>query len=105
MSGALLLRFEIMDGGVSVKWRPFVSAEHGALCRQAGLDPVRHWFDVSESFKRIGAGSATFNGRSVGGYIMRAGEERPVGKVTIAFESERFRDDDPRSRDDFERLG
>lgn len=103
MSSALLLRFDFLDG--QTKWRPFVSAEHSALCRQAGLDPVRHWFDVPESFKRIGAGSASFNGREIGGFIMRAGEPRPVGKVTIAREGERFRDVDPRDRDAFERLG
>ncbi len=101
----LLVRFELFGGGLNIKWRPFVSAEHGALCAAAGLDPVRHHFDVSESFRRVGAGSARIHGRSIGGYIMRAGVDRPVGKVTLAYESERFRDDDPTNREDFERLG
>lgn len=105
MSGRLLLRIDLLDGGATTKWRPFLSAEHGALCRAAGLDPVRHYFDVPDSFKRIGAGSALINGRKIDGFIRRIGVDRPVGKVTIAHESEHFRDDDPRDRGDFERLG
>lgn len=103
-AGGLMLRFEMYFPN-ETKWRPFLSAEHGALCRQAGLDPVRHYFDVPESFKRIGAGSATYLGREVSGYIMRAGEDRPVGKVSIAREGERFREHDPRDRSEFEGLG
>jgi hypothetical protein len=104
MTGALLLRFEMFGAGVSIKWRPFVSSEHGDLCRAAGLDPVSHYFDVPESFHRVGNGTARMNGRSIGGFVMRAGITHPVGKVSIAYESERFRDDDPTNRHDFERL-
>ena len=103
---SLLLRIELFTEGscVNVRWRPFLSAEHGVLCRAAGLDPVRHYFEVPESFKRVGANIASFNGRSIDGFIFRTGVDRPVGKVSIAREGERFRDDDPRSRADFERL-
>lgn len=104
MTGALLLRFEMFGGGVQVKWRPLVSTEHGALCRSAGLDPVSHYYDVPASFHRVGNGSARIAGRSIGGFIMRVGVASPVGKVSIAYESERFRDDDPRDRSDFERM-
>jgi hypothetical protein len=104
MSGHLLLRIDLFGAGATTRWRPFLSAEHAALCRAAGLDQATHYFDVPESFKRIGAGSARYNGRDVSGYIMRAGVDRPVGKVSIAYEGERFRDVDPRSREDFERL-
>lgn len=102
----LLLRFELFDGGVSAKWRPLVSLDHSVLCAQAGLDPVRHWFELPESARgAVGRGTPLVNGRKVDGFIFRAGADRPVGKVTIAHEGERFRDDDPRSREDFERLG
>lgn len=100
----LVIRYELFGGGVTVKWRPFISTRHATLCAQAGLDPVRHWFSVPESFHRVGNGTVKFNGRTVGGFIMRSGVDRPVGKVSLAYEGERFRDDDPRSREDFERL-
>lgn len=106
MSGRLLLRFEMFGGGVSMKWRPLVNLEHSTLCAQASLDPVTHWFELPESARyAVGRGTALVNGRKVDGFIFRAGADRPVGKITIAHESERFRDDDPRSREDFERLG
>jgi hypothetical protein len=101
----LLLRITLHTAsGETVKWRPLLSTEHGALCRQAGLDPVRHYFDVPESFHRVGAGSPLMNGRRIGGFIMRAGVDRPVGKIEIAHESERFRDVDPRDQAEFEVL-
>jgi len=107
MSGALCIRFELFGQGshVMAKWRPLLSTEHGVLCAQANLDPVRFYFDVPESFHRVGHGTARIDGRKIDGYIMQRGQERPAGKVTLAYESERFRDDDPRSRQDFERLG
>lgn len=104
MSGGLLLRYELFGGGVQVKWRPLVSTRHSDLCAGASLDPVRHYFDVPESFHRVGNGTARIEGRAIGGFIMRAGETSPVGKVSIAYEGERFRDDDPSNRRDFERM-
>ena len=103
---SLLLRFEMFGSGSSMRWRPLVNLDHTTLCAQAGLDPVRHYFELPESARyAVGRGVPLVNGRKIDGFIFRAGESRPVGKVTIAHETERFRDDDPLSREDFERLG
>lgn len=108
MSGQVPLRYEILLPGASlaVKMRPLIDLSHATLCAQAGLDPVRFYFDLPESAREaVGRGVALVNGRKIDGYIMMVGQDRPVGKLTLAYEAERFRDDDPRSRDDFERLG
>lgn len=102
----LLLRYEMFGASGSMRWRPLIDLEHGTLCAQAGLDPVRHYFELPESARyAVGRGTPLIDGRKIDGFIFRAGVDRPVGKVTIAHDSERFRDDDPRSREDFERLG
>jgi hypothetical protein len=98
-------------GGIDVKWRAVPNVEHGTLCRAFGLDPVTHWFDVSESFRaigsqRVGAGRTPSGRREISGFVMRGPRGgNPVAKIWVVTEGQRFRDRDPTSRADFERLG
>lgn len=107
-SGQVPLRFEIMLPGASlaVKMRPLIDLHHATLCAQAGVDPVRFRFEFPESARMaVGRGTALVSGRKIEGLGFMAGHDRPCIKITLAHDTERFRDDDPRSRDDFERLG
>lgn len=108
MSGQAPLRYEILLPGASlaVKMRPLVDLSHATLCAQAGVDPVRFHFEFPESARAaVGRGVATISGRKIEGFGFMVGNDRPCIKITLAHEAERFRDDDPRSREDFERLG
>lgn len=94
-----------------ILWRAVPNVEHGTLCAAFGLDPASYWFDVPESFRaegrqRVGAGGNNAQRREISGFVFRGSKGRdPVAKITFVREGDKFRDRDPRSRGDFERLG
>jgi len=81
------------------------------------LDPHRFVFDLPSSMlgtgsTMSGAGGSVRGNRTQEGFIHLRGSDgkpahgtRPVGRVIFATQGERFRDDDPESRTDFERFG
>lgn len=103
------LRMEFFSP-LEVKFRAVPNIEHGTLCRAFGLDPVTCWFDVPESFRaqgaqRVGAGRHDTR-REISGFVFRGPKgSDPIAKIAIAREGDKFRDRDPLSRADFERLG
>jgi hypothetical protein len=108
-SGHTPVRFEGAPGGPfegDGKWRGCRDFEHSTLCRVFGLDPVRFYFDLPSTVRGIGpnnAGGARVPGgrRQIGGFVMMAGRDEPVAKITICFDGERFADRDPLSQRDF----
>ena len=130
LSGYQLVRFELADGGrinvddeeaarrighQETKFRALPGNVTGdrllaLLYRVSGLDPHRFVFDLPSS--ALGTGSTRSGTRGaldVSGFIFARGENgratgNPVGKVIFARPSEKLRDDDPESRQDFERL-
>lgn len=85
-------------------WRFVKDFEHATLCRAFGLDQASFYFDLPSSCRGVGSNSTGNRGRRrIDGFVMRHGE--PVGKLQVAFEGERFRDDDPTNKSDFYRLG
>lgn len=91
-----------------VKWRAVPNVEHSTLCAAFGLDPASFWFDMPESFRREGSQRAGLSRtrREISGFVFRGPRGTdPVAKLFLARESDRFRDRDPLSRSDFERLG
>lgn len=88
------------------KWRRVPDAEHSTLCRAFGLDQARFFFDLPSSIRGVGSLSTGNRGRrTINGYVMCGGMDRPWGKLTVCWETEKFRDIDPTDRNDFERLG
>lgn len=92
------------------QWRGVRDFEHSTLCRAFQLDPNRFYFDLPSTVRGVGRNSTGYGGngnrnRLVNGYVMLHGRDEPVGKLTICFESERFRDDDPSDMRDFLDLG
>lgn len=95
-------------GGMGM-WRGCKDFEHATLCRVFGLDPVRFYFDLPSSVRGVGSSSSGYGGAQRSGrrlqnglVLMSApGGPIPVGKLTICFESERFRDVDPTDARDF----
>lgn len=88
-AGGILVRFETADG--LVKWRNVPDLEHRTLCSAGGLDPTITWYDVPRSF----AGGPSSG--KIEGMIHQGGRDAPpVGRITIAQESERFADEDYR---------
>lgn len=108
-SGQIPVRFEGAPGGPlegDGKWRGVKDFDHGTLCRVFGLDPIRFYFDLPSTVRGIGPnmvgrGSMPSGRRRINGFVMMAGRDEPVGKLSICFETERFRDDDPTNRRDF----
>jgi|SRR5215469_5463780 len=87
-------------------WRGVRNFEHATLCRALGLDPCRFYFDLPSSARGIGSNSSGDRGnRVINGYIMMAGVDSPVGKLTICWEGEKFADRDPGDYRDFLDLG
>lgn len=87
-------------------WRGVKDFEHGPLCRVFNLDPCRFYFDLPSTVRGIGPnmvgrGSIASGRRRINGYVMQAGKTEPVGKVSVCFDAERFRDDDPTNQRDF----
>jgi hypothetical protein len=89
------------------QWRGVSDFDHGHLCRVFGLDPVRFYFDLPSSIRGVGSLSSGYGGgqragrRRINGYVMMAGRDEPVGKLSVVFDAERFRDDDPTNTRDF----
>jgi len=107
-NGTIPVRFEGAPGGPLAgegKWRGVKDFEHGTLCRALGLDPIRFYFDLPSSCRGIGSATHGAGGqrgnRVINGYVMMAGIDKPVGKLTVCWESERFRDVDPTNERDF----
>lgn len=100
------LRLEIYahrDAPTEVKFRAVANVRHATLCAAFGLDQASFWFDMPATFID---GVRSHTGKVVDGYVMRGprGTE-PVGKLTVAWETERFRDRDVDDRRDFLQLG
>jgi hypothetical protein len=100
------VRFESLEG--EAKWRGVLNFEHATLCRAFGLDPATFYFDLPSSCRGIGSSMSGFGGnrgrRIINGYVMRAGQTEPFGKLTVCFESEKFRDVDPTDKREFYKL-
>lgn len=103
------IRLEIFP--TETKWRAVPNFEHATLCAAFGLDQATFWFELPRSAlgmgtNRVGAGGSDGRRRTVDGFVFRGPKGTdPVGKLTVCFGSEKFRDRDPLSRADFERLG
>lgn len=109
-AGAIPVRFEGAPGGPlegDGQWRGVRDFEHATLCRAFGLDQARFWFDLPSSVRGVGsnmsgaAGAQRHGRRRINGFVMMAGIDEPVGKLTICFEAERFADRDPLDYRDF----
>jgi len=90
-----------------VLFRAVPNMEHATLCRAFGLDAMCR-FDVPESFRREGSQRAGLSAtrREISGFVFRGRDgSDPIAKIAIAREGDKFRDRDPESRADFERLG
>jgi hypothetical protein len=74
--------------------------DHGTLCRAFSLDPVRTRFDLPTTWRNGGSGSGACSG-----IVYFAGEDKPIGKITIMRDRERVRDVDPLNARDFYNLG
>ncbi len=108
-SGQIPVRFEGAPGSPlegKGLWRGVRDFEHGTLCRTFGLDPHRFFFDLPSTVRgigpnQVGRGRIPTGRRRINGYVMMTGRNEPVGKLSICFDAERFRDDDPGDRRDF----
>jgi hypothetical protein len=73
------------------------------------LDPHRFVFDLPSSMRgvggsRVGAGGS--GGGTKEGFVFERGKpDHPVGKVIFLTTDRKFREADPESRADFERMG
>jgi len=97
------VRFESLQG--EAKWRSVPNFEHATLCRAFGLDQASFYFDLPSSVRGTGSNSTGNRGsRVINGYVMRAGQVEPFGKLTIIRDSEKFRDYDPVDKREFFKL-
>lgn len=97
------VRFETVHG--EGKWRGVLNFEHGTLCRAFGLDPVRFYFDLPSSARGVGSlSSGNRRNLTINGYVMMHGMTEPYGKLTVCWESERFKDVDPEDKREFYKL-
>lgn len=93
--------------GAEGKWRGVRDFEHATLCRAFGLDQATYYFDLPSSVRGVGSMSSGYGGgqragrRLINGYVMQAGYDEPVAKLTICWETERFHDVDPTNARDF----
>lgn len=101
------VRYESIDG--TAMWRGVKDFEHATLCRAFNLDQATFYFDLPSSVRGVGSSMSGFGGnrrnRIINGYVMRAGRDEPWGKLTVCFESEKFKDVDPSDKRDFYKLG
>lgn len=109
-SGQIPVRFDGAPNGPlegDTKWRGVRDFEHGTLCRVFGLDPCRFYFDLPSSVRGVGANMSGIAGahgsgrRRINGFVFMSGRAEPVAKLTVCFESERFRDVDPTDEREF----
>lgn len=94
------VRFESLTGGEG-KWRSVPNFEHSTLCMAFNLDPCRFYFDLPRS---VMGDPRSWAGKVISGFVMHAGQDTPWGKLTICYQSEKFRDTDPMNPQDFFRL-
>ena len=102
------VRYEALaEGHLKTDWAWFPSVDqaldHGTACKAFKLDPVRARFEWPRTAR--GAATQAHNGSEVSGFVFFAGVDSPIAKVTFARPNDKFRDVDPMSRADFERLG
>lgn len=101
------VRLELIDG--TAKWRGVRDFDHATLCRAFGLDQASFYFDLPSSVRGTGSNISGSGGnrhnRVINGYVMRAGLDKPWGKLTICWETEKFRDVDPSDMSEFYKLG
>lgn len=107
-SGQIPVRFDGAPGGPFAgygMWRGVTNFEHSTLCRTFALDPCRFYFDMPSSVRGVGSMQSGFGGnrgnRLINGYVMMSGRSEPVGKLTIVTDSDKFKDVDPNSSQDF----
>jgi hypothetical protein len=89
--------------GAIASWRGVHDFEHSTLCRVFGLDPIRFWFDLPSTVRGVGSmsGAHADARRIINGYVMMAGLDEPVGKLTIVRDGDKFKDVDPRDKREF----
>ena len=75
------------------KHRMVPNLAHGTLCRAFGLDPIRHRWDLPSTMKDASHKPESHTGKIAEGFLVREGDA--VGKLTVCWESEKFRDWDP----------
>lgn len=107
-TGQVPLRFEGAPGTPfegDGRWRSTPDFEHATLCRVFNLDPIRFWFDLPSSVRGIGANQTGHGGgasaRRINGFVHMAGWDRPVAKISVCLEDEKFKDVDPMNERDF----
>ena len=87
------------------RWRGVQNFEHAHLCQVFGLDPCSFFFDLPSSVRGIGANQTGHGGgasaRRINGFVMQAGCDTPVAKLSICLDGERFKDVDPSNARDF----
>ena len=108
-TGTIPLRFEGAPDGPfrgDNKWRGVKRVDHGELCRAFGVAEVGFRWDLPSSMRGMGCEGRAASDRTTiqSGFLFMDGRDSPVGKITIIRSDERFRDWDPTSRRDFERL-
>lgn len=85
------------------RWRGVRSFEHAELCRAFGLDQASYWFDLPSTVRGIGSASGAHSSSRgvINGYVMLGGFDKPVAKLTICRDAEKFKDVDPMNERDF----
>ena len=64
------------------------------MCRAFGLDEVACWFEFPNSIRTVEA-NRLVNGRVLDGYVRRGPKDtKPIGKIVVSYESERFKEHD-----------
>ena len=96
MNANIVVRFEGRDG--TVEWKLFDSSvmresHHGLLCKAFRLDPASTWFDLPKSWLKVENGDTRNQGRVIEGYVFQGPKgSEPIGKLRVAFESEKFKE-------------
>lgn len=99
VGGRIIVRVVLNDGARLWRYLDHFDdlTNHSKLCRIFNLDVVSTTFDLPSSARGIGSMQSGFGrsdtNRTIDGYILRHGE--PIGRLHVAYESERFRDVDP----------
>ena len=96
MKANLVVRFEGKDG--TINWKLFDPSvfrerQHALLCQAFNLDPASTWFDLPQSFLKVDRGDPRNMGRVVEGFCFQGPKgSEPIGKLRVAFESEKFKE-------------
>jgi hypothetical protein len=94
----ILIRCDMKSG--DTKWKLFDQSviresHHGHLCRAFSFDPASTWFDLPQSWLKIDVNDKRNGGRVIEGYVFQGPKgSEPIGKLTVAYETEKFRDHD-----------